>query len=124
MIQLICSSQIILINRHIELGFIPKFYQMFFCTYVCLQSGEFEWDKTTQSMILSGYYYGYIISQILGGWLSGRFGGKVTIGVFMSIVSIFNLLTPYLARQSAFAVVVTRAIMGVATVCHMLFIYM
>ncbi len=34
---------------------------------------EFDWDKTTETSILSGFYYGYIWTQVLGGYLSDRY---------------------------------------------------
>jgi MFS family permease len=41
--------------------------------FFVLQRAEFEWDKNTQSSILAAFFYGYIITQIPGGWLADRF---------------------------------------------------
>ncbi|XP_053390383.1 uncharacterized transporter slc-17.2-like isoform X2 [Mercenaria mercenaria] len=77
--------------------------------------GEFTWTKRTQSFVLSGYYYGYMMSQIPGGWLSERFGGKHVIGTCIGITSTLTLLIPAMARTSAYMVVVARVLMGLST---------
>lgn len=70
----------------------------------------------TQSLILSGFFYGYLIPQIPAGWISGRFGGKVTVGVCMGLASILTLLIPVLARLSALAVFTARVLIGIILV--------
>lgn len=37
---------------------------------------EFDWDSKTQGLVLSSFFYGYISTQLLGGLLSTRIGGK------------------------------------------------
>ena len=37
---------------------------------------EFGWDKTTQGWVMSSFFIGYLTTQILGGWLADRYGGK------------------------------------------------
>ena len=60
--------------------------------------GDIEWDKTTQGWVLSSFFYGYIITQIPGGYLSGRFGGKRVMLVGMLVYALVTLLTPVAAR--------------------------
>ena len=60
--------------------------------------GDIEWDKTTQGWVLSSFFYGYIITQIPGGHLSGRFGGKRVMLVGMLVYALVTLLTPVAAR--------------------------
>ncbi|XP_063442651.1 sialin-like [Mytilus trossulus] len=79
------------------------------------QKGEFEWDKSTRSAILSSFFYGYIFTQIPGGWLADRFGGRRVFGVSMAIASVLTLLTPTCARISVNLVYLLRVILGVAT---------
>ena len=40
-------------------------------------SGEFNWSKSTQGFVLSSYFYGYILTQVISGWLSLKFGGEI-----------------------------------------------
>jgi len=80
------------------------------------QRAEFDWDKRTQSLILSGFFYGYICVQVIGGWAAGRFGGKIVIGVFMGVASGVTLLIPVLARLSPYGVFVARIVIGMSSV--------
>ncbi|CAC5419728.1 SLC17A5 [Mytilus coruscus] len=79
------------------------------------ERGEFDWDKNTRSAILSSFFYGYVFTQIPGGWLADRFGGKRIYGIAMAISGIATLLTPVFARTSVILVYVLRVILGLAT---------
>ncbi|CAG8723337.1 13437_t:CDS:2, partial [Racocetra fulgida] len=35
---------------------------------------EFKWNHTTQGLVSSSFYFGYITTQILGGMLTDKFG--------------------------------------------------
>lgn len=88
----------------------PTYFRFFF------QNSEFEWDKNTQSSILASFFYGYIITQILGGWLADKFGGRRVWGVCVVISSIVTLLLPVCARTNVILVYVLRVLLGLATV--------
>ncbi|XP_018803935.1 PREDICTED: putative inorganic phosphate cotransporter [Bactrocera latifrons] len=55
---------------------------------------EYHWSEETKSRILSSFFWGYICTQIPGGMLARRFGGKVMLFSSLSISSIMALLTP------------------------------
>ena len=38
--------------------------------------GQFEWTVKEQGLVLSGFSMGYVLTQILGGYLDQWFGGK------------------------------------------------
>ena len=92
----------------------------------CLQDGEFAWDKETQGIILGAFFWGYLITQIPGGWLSERFGGKRVFGWFMFLTAVATLLTPVGARVSPYFLIVLRAVKGIgeASILIMLHIYL
>ncbi|XP_052061714.1 uncharacterized transporter slc-17.2-like [Mytilus californianus] len=79
------------------------------------ERGEFDWDKNTRSAILSSFFYGYVFTQIPGGWLADRFGGKRIYGTAMAISGVATLLMPVFARTSVILVYVLRVVVGVAT---------
>ncbi|KOB74818.1 Uncharacterized protein OBRU01_08397 [Operophtera brumata] len=54
----------------------------------------FDWDEPTQGLILSGFYYGYAATQVPGGYLAEKFGGKWTLGVGLLSTALFTFLTP------------------------------
>jgi Na+/melibiose symporter-like transporter len=80
------------------------------------QHAEFEWEKQIQSTLLASFFYGYIITQIPGGWLADRYGGKRVFGVAMAIACACTLLTPICARTSVILVYCIRGILGLVTV--------
>ncbi|GBP77575.1 Putative inorganic phosphate cotransporter [Eumeta japonica] len=83
----------------------------------------FDWNESTQGLILSGFYYGYAITQVPGGYLAERFGGKWTLGVGLLSTALFTFLTPVVTRAGgATALFILRLLqgMGEARVEHYL----
>ncbi|RNA04065.1 sialin-like [Brachionus plicatilis] len=78
--------------------------------------GPFAWRKSTQGLILSAYFYGYIITQIKipGGWLSYIFSVKKVIAFSMGIGSLITILIPFFARLSYKALIVCLFFTGLA----------
>lgn len=67
----------------------------------------------SQSLILSSFYWGYVITHLPGGMLAERFGGKYTLGLGMLSTAIFTLLTPVVTKWSeATGLIVLRILMG------------
>ena len=89
------------------------------------QHAEFEWERQIQSTLLASFFYGYIITQIPGGWLADRYGGRRVFGVAMAIACACTLLTPVCARTSVILVYCIRGILGLVTVsiCSPLSVY-
>lgn len=54
-----------------------------------IEEQEFDWDSKEQGFILSSFFYGYITTQIIGGYLASRFGGHLVI--LCRINSIFSV---------------------------------
>lgn len=83
---------------------------------VIFQSGEFDWSEKTQGMILSAFYYGYIITHIPGGLLAQKFGGKQTLGLGIFSTALFTVLTPAVARMGSLQLIILRFLMGLGEV--------
>jgi ACS family sodium-dependent inorganic phosphate cotransporter len=73
---------------------------------------EFGWDNTTRGLVLSSFFYGYMATQVLGGWLADRFGAKAVLGFGVLWWSLFTLVTPPAAAASLAILFVARALMG------------
>ncbi|XP_012526725.1 putative inorganic phosphate cotransporter [Monomorium pharaonis] len=74
---------------------------------------RYDWDERTQGLILSSFYWGYVITHLPGGMLSERFGGKYTLGVGILSTAIFTLLTPVVVKWGeATGLIVLRILMG------------
>ena len=57
------------------------------------------WTKKEQGLVLSAFFYGYILTQILGGWFSVKFGGNLTLSLAITLGSIVTLLLPMASRM-------------------------
>ncbi|XP_030754320.1 putative inorganic phosphate cotransporter [Sitophilus oryzae] len=59
------------------------------------QTTLYEWDEKTQGLILSSFYWGYVITHLPGGILAEKFGGKYSLGLGILSTAIFTLITPF-----------------------------
>lgn len=79
--------------------------------------GEFDWDEETQGVVLSSFFWGYVLTQVPGGLLAERWGGKYTLGCAVLVPALCSLLTPLAARRGgAWGLVVLRVLMGLGQV--------
>uniref|UniRef100_A0A1B6LST4 Major facilitator superfamily (MFS) profile domain-containing protein n=1 Tax=Graphocephala atropunctata TaxID=36148 RepID=A0A1B6LST4_9HEMI len=74
--------------------------------------GEFTWSEETQGIVLSSFFWGYVVTQVPGGLLAERIGGKYTLAGAILVPAICSLLTPLAARQGVWYLVGLRIIMG------------
>lgn len=78
-------------------------------------ASTFHWTKIDTGFVLGGFFWGYCITQILGGYVSDKIGGERVL--LMSAVSwgLITTLTPFLAKLSSrtlFLMTVARFLMG------------
>ena len=74
---------------------------------------DLGWDPATQGTVLSAFFVGYLATQVLGGRLADRFGGKVVLGIGVLSWSLFTLVTPFAALGGFTALLFARVGMGV-----------
>ena len=82
-----------------------------------LQPGDFNWNEQMQGFVLAAFFYGYVTTQIPGGVMAQRFGGKrlLLFGIFWTAV--LTILTPLFTRLGDFpAIMVTRILEGIGEV--------
>jgi len=79
--------------------------------------GELEWSKELRGHVLSSFFYGYLVTQVFGGWLASRYGGKHVFGIGVLITVIATILVPVAARTHVGVLIALRVIMGLACVC-------
>ncbi|EYB80939.1 hypothetical protein Y032_0396g672 [Ancylostoma ceylanicum] len=79
-------------------------------------TGEFEWSKALQGQILGAFFWGYILTQVLGGYLAAHFGGKLVILTTTLVSSLLTLASPLAARTNPYLFAVLRAGVGLLQV--------
>jgi len=57
-----------------------------------------DWTKTQQGVVLGAFFDGYITTQIVGGILARRFGGKAVLGTGMIMACLCTALTPIVSH--------------------------
>ncbi|XP_065369042.1 putative inorganic phosphate cotransporter [Calliphora vicina] len=59
---------------------------------------SFNWSEKNKSLLLSSFFWGYVITQVPAGQLARKFGGKVMLLVGVFVCSLLTVLTPICAR--------------------------
>ncbi|XP_023610046.1 sialin isoform X4 [Myotis lucifugus] len=73
---------------------------------------RYKWDAETQGWILGSFFYGYIITQIPGGYVASKVGGKLLLGFGILGTAVFTLFTPIAADIGVGALIALRALEG------------
>ena len=74
---------------------------------------EFDWTDSQKGQVLSAFFLGYLLTQIGGGFLSNRFGGRNVFLWAVLLWSIFTVLTPIAAGISFTVLIAVRVMLGV-----------
>ncbi|KAL4235803.1 hypothetical protein ACF0H5_004193 [Mactra antiquata] len=80
---------------------------------------ELGWDKTEAGSVLSAFFWGYTMTQFLGGYLSDRVGGDVVLPIAACCWSLVTFWTPqlvYLAGDKFLSlriIILSRVLLGV-----------
>uniref|UniRef100_A0A8C9WSV0 Sialin n=1 Tax=Scleropages formosus TaxID=113540 RepID=A0A8C9WSV0_SCLFO len=72
----------------------------------------YDWDSETQGWILGSFFYGYIVTQIPGGYLARKHGAKWLLGLGILGTVIFTMLTPLAASLGAGYLIAVRVLEG------------
>ncbi|KAL4708201.1 hypothetical protein ACJJTC_005343 [Scirpophaga incertulas] len=82
------------------------------------QENFFDWNSQRQSVILSSFFWGYVILQVPGGVVAARFGSKLLITGCIAINSAVSLLIPIAAYYGGWqAVCACRVLQGLSQGC-------
>ncbi|XP_047130016.1 sialin [Hydra vulgaris] len=82
-----------------------------------LVAPEFNWSTQLQGHILSAFYYGYLLTQIPGGYIAARFGGKNLFGIAILFSAVLTLMTPMASRSHWMWLFLLRLIEGLCEGC-------
>ncbi|XP_069697780.1 sialin-like isoform X2 [Periplaneta americana] len=76
--------------------------------------GEFAWDEVEQSVILSSFFWGYLLFQVPGGRVAEVVGAKRVFGGAVVINGILSLVLPFFTRIHWILLLVIRALQGLS----------
>ncbi|KAM3596534.1 uncharacterized protein V6R79_016204 [Siganus canaliculatus] len=73
---------------------------------------QYPWDTETQGWLLSAFFFGYLCTQVPGGYLSGHYGGSIFFGLGVLGTAVLTILTPLAAQLGAHWLFALRALEG------------
>ena len=73
---------------------------------------QFGWTETTKGLVLSSFFIGYLLLQVVSGLLANKYGGRVVLGVAVIAWSLFTVLTPPAALWSLGTLIAARIALG------------
>ncbi|OVA13998.1 Major facilitator superfamily [Macleaya cordata] len=76
-------------------------------------SEEFNWNPATVGLIQSSFFWGYLLTQIVGGIWADKIGGKLVLGFGVVWWSLATILTPIAAKLGLPFLLMMRAFMGI-----------
>ncbi|CAD7014722.1 putative inorganic phosphate cotransporter [Ceratitis capitata] len=65
----------------------------------------YDWDTSTKSLILSSFFWGYVVAQVPSGMLAKRFGGKLVLGYATVLASVITILHPLGASGGSWQII-------------------
>ncbi|KAL0968463.1 hypothetical protein UPYG_G00267220 [Umbra pygmaea] len=77
-----------------------------------IQPAEFHWDPETVGLIHGSFFWGYIITQIPGGFISNKLAANRVFGAAIFLTSILNMFIPAAARRHYGCVMLVRILQG------------
>src|ERR1700674_4470376 len=73
---------------------------------------EFGYDSAAQGLVLSAVFWGYIWTQLAGGWVAERVGGHRVLAAGVAVWSLATFIMPPAAAASFSALLATRVLLG------------
>uniref|UniRef100_A0A8B9H652 Major facilitator superfamily (MFS) profile domain-containing protein n=1 Tax=Astyanax mexicanus TaxID=7994 RepID=A0A8B9H652_ASTMX len=77
-----------------------------------LPKAKFNWDPETVGMIHGSFFWGYIVTQIPGGYISSRLAANRVFGAAILLTSTLNMFIPSAARVHYGCVIFVRILQG------------
>lgn len=77
-------------------------------------SSEDEWPEHAKGVLLGAFYWSYWLTELPGGLLAQRLGGRVTLATGVLLAGILNMALPVACRAHYLAAAGVRALQGLA----------
>ncbi|XP_027697267.1 probable small intestine urate exporter isoform X4 [Vombatus ursinus] len=74
----------------------------------------YDWTPETCGLLLSSFSYGYLVTQVPGGYLTGIVGWKPVLGIGLLLSSVLGLLLPSAAELGVIYLALVQAFRGLS----------
>lgn len=75
-------------------------------------AGEFAWDEKTQGVILGAFFLGYVTTNVPGGRMAEKMGGKLIYGLGVFLTAVLTVISPFAAYWGLVPFLVVRVAEG------------
>jgi len=75
-------------------------------------AGEFAWDEKTQGIILGAFFLGYVTTNVPGGRMAEKMGGKLIYGLGVFLTAVLTVISPFAAYWGLVPFLVVRVAEG------------
>uniref|UniRef100_A0A4W3J8Y4 Solute carrier family 17 member 6a n=1 Tax=Callorhinchus milii TaxID=7868 RepID=A0A4W3J8Y4_CALMI len=76
------------------------------------KKAKFNWDPETVGMIHGSFFWGYIVTQIPGGYIASRLAANRVFGAAIFLTSTLNMIIPSAAKTHFGCVIFVRILQG------------
>ncbi|KAF8061950.1 AMY1.2 [Scenedesmus sp. PABB004] len=83
-------------------------------TAIVPMAEQYGWDKQFCGAVLSAFFAGYGLTQVLGGTLSDKYGGGAVLAAGLGVWSLATALTPLAASAGTVPLLGARTLLGMA----------
>lgn len=87
-----------------------------FVSTILPQIPQYSWDLETQGWLLGAFFFGYLCTQVPGGYLSGHYGGSLFLGLGVLSTAVLTMLTAPAAQLGAYWLFALRLLEGIGEV--------
>ncbi|XP_063783904.1 vesicular glutamate transporter 3 [Pseudophryne corroboree] len=77
-----------------------------------IQKAQFSWDPETVGLIHGSFFWGYIVTQIPGGFIANKLSANRVFGAAIFLTSLLNMLIPPAAKVHYGCVISVRILQG------------
>jgi ACS family sodium-dependent inorganic phosphate cotransporter len=74
---------------------------------------QYGWSPRTVGLVQSSFFWGYLLTQVLGGVWADKYGGKLVLGLGVLWWSLATALTPLAASAGLVPLLAARCLMGI-----------
>jgi MFS family permease len=75
-------------------------------------AASFGWTSVEKGLVQSAFFWGYAFTQVPGGYLASKYGGKIVLFAGVMLWSFGTLIAPACANFSFTALLVSRFLVG------------
>lgn len=75
-------------------------------------AGEFNWDEKTQGVILGAFFLGYVTTNVPGGRMAEKVGGKLVYGLGVFLTAVLTVISPFAAYWGLVPFLIVRVAEG------------